>query len=65
VTPKRKTHSRPHVKQQNEGLLVGMSSGAILHVTLRKAKELGNGKTILAILPSGGERYPSTPLYPE
>jgi len=50
---------------KREGLLVGMSSGAILHVALKKAKELGKGKTIVAILPSGGERYLSTPLYPE
>ena len=48
-----------------EGLLVGMSSGSILYVALKKAKELGKGKTIVAILPSGGERYLSTPLYPE
>lgn len=50
---------------KREGLLVGMSSGAIMHVTLKKAKELGKGKTIVAILPDGGERYLSTPLYPE
>jgi cysteine synthase len=50
---------------RREGLLVGMSSGAILHVALRKAKELGKGKVVVAILPSGGERYLSTPLYPE
>jgi cysteine synthase len=50
---------------KREGLLVGMSSGAILHVALKKAKELGKGKTIVAILPSSGERYLSTPLYPE
>jgi cysteine synthase A len=42
-----------------------MSSGAIMHVALRKAKELGKGRTIVAILPSSGERYLSTPLYPE
>jgi cysteine synthase len=50
---------------KREGLLVGMSSGAILHVALKKAKDLGKGKTIVAILPSSGERYLSTPLYPE
>jgi len=50
---------------KQEGLLVGMSSGPILHVALKKAKELGKGKVIVAILPDGGERYLSTPLYPE
>ena len=50
---------------KQEGLLIGMSSGAIMHVALKKAKEIGKGKTIVGILPSGGERYLSTPLYPE
>ena len=50
---------------KQEGLLIGMSSGAIMQVALKKAKELGRGKTIVAILPSAGERYLSTPLYPE
>lgn len=50
---------------RQEGLLVGMSSGAILYVALRKASELGKGKTIVAVLPDGGERYLSTNLYME
>ncbi len=50
---------------KQEGLLIGMSSGAIMHVALKKAKELGKEKIIVAILPSAGERYLSTPLYPE
>lgn len=50
---------------KQEGLLIGMSSGAIMQVALKKAKELGKEKTIVAILPSAGERYLSTPLYPE
>ena len=48
---------------RKEGLLVGMSSGAILYVALRKAKELGRGRTLVAVLPDGGERYLSTSLY--
>lgn len=46
-----------------EGLLVGMSSGAVMHVALQKAKKLGKGKTIVAILPDTGERYLSTELF--
>ncbi|MFH1474197.1 MAG: cysteine synthase A [Candidatus Aenigmatarchaeota archaeon] len=46
-----------------EGLLVGMSSGAAMFVALQKAKELGKGKTIVVILPDGGERYLTTKLF--
>lgn len=46
-----------------EGILVGMSSGAVMFVALQKAKELGTGKTIVAILPDGGERYLTTTLF--
>ena len=46
-----------------EGLLVGMSSGAVMFVALQKAKELGKGKVIVAILPDTGERYLSTELF--
>ena len=48
---------------RKEGLLIGMSSGSITYVALKKAKELGKGKTIVAVLPDGGERYLSTNLY--
>lgn len=48
---------------KKEGLLVGMSSGAIMYVALKKAKELGRGKTIVAILPDNGMKYFTTPLY--
>ena len=50
---------------RREGLLIGMSAGSIIRVALTKAKELGKGKTIVAVLPDGGERYWSTPLYGE
>jgi cysteine synthase len=46
-----------------EGILVGMSSGAIIAVALKKAKELDNKKVIVAILPDGGERYLTTTLF--
>lgn len=48
---------------REEGLLMGMSSGAIMLVTLRKAMELGKNKTIVAVLPDSGERYLSTELF--
>ncbi|MED3776588.1 cysteine synthase A [Geobacillus stearothermophilus] len=46
-----------------EGILGGISSGAAIHAALKVAKELGKGKKVLAIIPSNGERYLSTPLY--
>jgi cysteine synthase len=46
-----------------EGLLIGMSSGAVMFVALQKAKELGKGKVIVAVLPDTGERYLSTVLF--
>jgi len=48
---------------QKEGILAGMSSGAAMYVALKKAKETGKEKTIVAILPDGGERYLSTSLF--
>jgi cysteine synthase len=48
---------------RKEGLLIGMSSGAIMLVALKKARKLGRGKTIVAVLPDGGEKYLSTGLF--
>lgn len=48
---------------REEGILGGISSGAAIKVALDVAKELGKGKKVLAIIPSNGERYLSTPLY--
>ncbi len=46
-----------------EGLFVGISSGAAVHAALDVAKELGPGRSVLAILPDTGERYLSTDLF--
>ncbi|MFJ7936828.1 cysteine synthase A [Sporosarcina sp. NPDC096371] len=48
---------------REEGILGGVSSGAAIFAALQIAKELGKGKKVVAILPSNGERYLSTPLY--
>jgi cysteine synthase len=48
---------------REEGLLVGISSGAIMCVALKKARELGRGRTLVAVLPDSGEKYLSTNLF--
>ena len=48
---------------EQEGVLCGISSGAILHASCLVASELGRGKRLLAILPDTGERYLSTELW--
>ena len=49
---------------KNEGVLVGISSGAVLHAALKLAdSDEYADKTIVALLADGGDRYYSTPLF--
>jgi cysteine synthase len=48
---------------REEGLFVGMSSGAIVLVALRIARELGRGHRVACIAPDSGARYLTTELW--
>ena len=50
---------------REEGIFCGPSTGASLAVALEKARELGEGKTVLTVGCDRGERYLSTKLVPE
>ena len=48
---------------REEGLFVGMSSGAIVFVAMQIARELGPGKRVVCIAPDSGARYLTTALF--
>lgn len=50
---------------REEGILAGISSGAILFAALDVARRLGTDKTVVTIVCDTGERYVSTPLFTE
>lgn len=50
---------------REEGILAGISGGGNLAIALKLAKELGEGKAVVVVLPDTGERYLTHPLYAE
>ncbi len=48
-----------------EGIMCGISSGTNVVAALKLAKKLGEGKTVVTVLPDTAERYFSTPLFDE
>lgn len=48
---------------KENGLFLGISSGAAIAAAYKVAKQLGKGKKVLAVAPDGGEKYLSVALY--
>ena len=48
---------------KKEGLMCGISSGTNVAAALKLAEKLGEGKTVVTVLPDTAERYFSTPLF--
>ncbi len=48
-----------------EGIMCGISSGTNVAAALKMAEKLGEGKTVVTVLPDTAERYFSTPLFQE
>lgn len=46
-----------------EGIMCGISSGTNVAAAIKLAKQLGEGKTVVTVLPDTAERYFSTPLF--
>ena len=57
-------YSAARLLAKEEGILAGISSGAVMHVALQLAKQPENaGKNIVVLLPDTGERYLTTDLW--
>ncbi len=50
---------------REEGIMCGISSGTNVAAALKLARKLGEGKTVVTVLPDTAERYFSTPLFEE
>lgn len=48
---------------REEGIFCGISSGTNVFAALKIAKELGQGKRVVTLIPDGGEKYLSTALF--
>lgn len=48
---------------KEEGVLVGISSGAAIYAAIQIAKKIGKGKKVVAVAPDGGEKYISMGIY--
>ena len=48
-----------------EGIMCGISSGTNVAAAIKLARKLGEGKTVVTVLPDTAERYFSTPLFEE
>lgn len=48
-----------------EGMMCGISAGTNVCAAMKLAKKLGEGKTVVTVLPDTAERYFSTPLFEE
>ena len=59
----RKAYDLSKALPKEEGIFVGISSGAALYGALKIARELGEGKTVVTIFPDTGERYFSVHQY--
>ena len=64
--PNEATYPTAQALARQEGILVGITSGAALWAATQVAKRPENaGKTVVVLLPDSGERYLSTKLFPE